>query len=122
MTKEGGKVASDGERSDGVEDEIDGIGVCSGIVSGTSEFEDICFVLKSELGLSHDETQPGAQQHNKILPLVSPPPPPPPANQEPADPEETLHQPRNPSSSSPPYFSTSLLFLCCIHFIWELLK
>lgn len=58
-------------------------------VSGTSEVEDICFVLKSALGLSHDETQPGAQRHSKILPLVSPPPSP--ANQEPTDTEETLH-------------------------------
>lgn len=64
-------------------------------VSGTSEVENICFVLKSALGLSHDETQPGAQQHSRILPLVSPLPPPPLANQEPAYPEETLHQPCN---------------------------
>lgn len=64
-------------------------------VSGTSEVENICFVLKSALGLSHDETQPGAQQHSRILPLVSPLPPLPLANQEPAYPEETLHQPCN---------------------------
>lgn len=81
-----------------VEEEKDGIQVCLGIVSGTSEFEDICFVLKSELGLSHDETQPGAPQHSQILLCVYPPPPPL-TNKKQADPEETLHQPRNPSSS-----------------------
>lgn len=87
-------------------------------VCGTSEVEDICFVLKIALGLSHDETQPGAQQHSKILPLVSPPPPPL-ANQEPADPEETFFQHYNPSSYSPPYLGRSLLPLYCFHFIWE---
>lgn len=35
-------------------------------VSDTSEVEDICFTLKSAMGLSHDETQPGAPQYSKI--------------------------------------------------------
>lgn len=74
---------------------------------GTSEVEDICFMLKTVLGLSHDETQPRAQQHSEILPLVSPPPPT--TNQESGDPKEMLHQACNPSSSSPPYFSASLV-------------
>lgn len=88
-------------------------------VSGTSEVEDICFVLKSALGPWHDETQPGVPQHSKILPLVSPPPPLL-ANQEVGEPEEKLNQPCYLSSSSPPYFGRSLLPLCCIHFKWEL--
>lgn len=75
----------------------------------TSEVEDICFVLERALGLLHDETQPGAQQHSKILPLVSPPPPLPPANQEPADPEETLQEPSQSILLQPSRFRPRLM-------------
>ncbi len=113
--REDGKWCWEVKRSEGT-DRWDGrlLNQYSESVSGTREVEDICFLLKIALGLSHDETQPGAAQHSKILPLVSPPPL---ANQEPADPEETLHQSCYSSRSSPPYFLQSLW---CVYFIWEL--
>lgn len=70
--------------------------------SATAEVEDICFVLKSTLGLSHDEILPGAQQHSKILSLFSPPPPTL-ANQKPANPKEML---TNSANCPPPTFHT----------------